>query len=106
MFVGKDSSSPKSVTMYLPARGRSVVRGANYKVIDYVPEDWHWKPNTRYKNLKAGADYAEDVEVTKGMSRFMPIVYDSDDGDSDDDESNDGSSDAEHDDVEDDVVVL
>ncbi len=44
--------------------------------------------------------------MTKGMSRLMSIVYDSDDGDSDDDESNDGFCDAEHDDVEDDIVVV
>ncbi len=35
VFVGKDSSSSKSLMMYLPARGRNVIRAANYKVIDY-----------------------------------------------------------------------
>ncbi len=92
--------------MYLPARGRNVIRAANYKVIDYIPDEWHWKPNTRYQNVKAGADYADGAELVKGMSRFMPIVYDSDDGESDDDESVVGSSDTEDEDVEDDVVIV
>ncbi len=36
----------------------------------------------------------------------MPIVYDSDDGESDEDESDVGSSDAEDHSVEDDVVIV
>ena len=76
VVVGKPPSSPKSFLVYIPARGRNVIRGSNFKTLDVIPGQWKWKPNPRFMDSRG--DGVAVGAVSAGSNVYGPLYEDSD----------------------------
>jgi hypothetical protein len=75
IFVGKSYDSPKSFEVYIPARGTTVHRGTNYKMIPDPISSWNFKPNPRFM-----------AKEKKKIITSSNIILEQNDGDISDDE--------------------
>ena len=76
VVVGKPPSSPKSFLVYIPARGRNVIRGSNFKTLDDIPGQWKWKHNPRF--MDSSGDGVAVGAVGAGSNVYGPLYEDSD----------------------------
>ncbi len=67
VYVGKVPSNPKGMLMYIPARGRTVTRNQNYKLVGAIADSWNWKENSRLKNAKRDEE-SSDKKATSTPS--------------------------------------
>jgi hypothetical protein len=101
VFIGKTVSNPTSLMFYIPARGRTVMRGTNFKVIDAIPEQWNWKPNPRYLDARGVKASKKDKKKTSHANHLAMADESSDSEDEEeveDDPSLDDDFEVERDD--------
>jgi hypothetical protein len=92
IYVGKNSNNSKGLQIYIPQRGRTVIRNTNYKLLQVIPDSWGWKENPTYYNARGDKDYlANNIQSpdTNPYSILSDDINDDDNDDNDDDNDDD-----------------